>query len=695
MSWMQKLYETYESIGKMDLPTGEQATPLWHTPQNAHINIVINGAGEFRRAKVLDKGAQIVLPATEKSAGRTRRPEPHALADKLQYVAADYPEYGGRKPSHFGKYIEQLQKWCESGFAHEHVVAVHRFVKRGDVIRHLLDCAVVHADADGVLLTSWRGGDQPELFKLLPAGSGGKDQGNALVCWTVESAGEKAVDTWTNPEVHRSWREYVESCPAYHPRADAESGDADGERGEVNSGVKGLCGVTGEVGLLAISHPKKLRGSGDNAKLLSANDFAGFTFRGRFTDSDKSAEKSGPQSIGVAADVSQKAHSALRWLINRQGFRNGSQRIVAWAVSGEEIPDPTIDSWALLNSDSADEEASGDADPVDEAAAGPDLTRDVGEQFARSLENRMRGYKDKLALVADKSIVIMGLDSATPGRMAITYYRETLAHDFVDTVHRWHDDLAWFQSYIREVAGDDDEPKWQTVEFVGAPAVRIVVDTVGGESASDSLRRNLVQRILPCIVENRPIPWDIVQSAVHRASNRGGARKEQGRWERDLGVACALYKGYYRRHPDKSQRRKYQMALDPNNPSRDYLYGRLLAVAESIEALALRRADEKRPTNAERLMQSFAAKPHSTWRTIELDLQPYRMRLKSSRAGFLAKRDNELDEIHNAFVGDEFTSDAPLSGEFLLGYHCQRRALRKKKQPKGDAGDGTDNKQPK
>ncbi|WLE98107.1 MAG: type I-C CRISPR-associated protein Cas8c/Csd1 [Candidatus Electrothrix communis] len=41
---------------------------------------------------------------------------------------------------------------------------------------------------------------------------------------------------------------------------------------------------------LTASHPAKVRHTGDKAKLISANDMAGFTFRGRFTDTKKSIE---------------------------------------------------------------------------------------------------------------------------------------------------------------------------------------------------------------------------------------------------------------------------------------------------------------------------------------------------------------------------------------------------------------------
>ena len=116
------------------------------------------------------------------------------------------------------------------------------------------------------------------------------------------------------------------------------------------------------------------------------------------------------------------------------------------------------------------------------------------------------------------------------------------------------------------------------------------------------------------------------------------------------------------------------MTLEEDRTTRDYLYGRLLAIAERIEETALRIGSEERPTTAARLMQRFADRPFSTWRNIELGLQPYMQRLQANRAGFLVNRKKELDAVQALFSPDHFTSDKSLSGEFLLGYHCQRQA---------------------
>lgn len=121
------------------------------------------------------------------------------------------------------------------------------------------------------------------------------------------------------------------------------------------------------------------------------------------------------------------------------------------------------------------------------------------------------------------------------------------------------------------------------------------------------------------------------------------------------------------------------MDMETERNSRDYLYGRLLAIADSIEGYALSTSDEgkKRETTAGRLMQRFADRPFSTWRTIELALKPYeaRMQAGSDRSvGFLVKRRKLLDEVMSQLNDlPERTSDVPLSGEFLLGYHSQRK----------------------
>jgi len=163
----------------------------------------------------------------------------------------------------------------------------------------------------------------------------------------------------------------------------------------------------------------------------------------------------------------------------------------------------------------------------------------------------------------------------------------------------------------------------------------------------------------------------LVEQCVHRTSNR--VALEPWGFEKCLGIACALYKGFY-------NERGYKMALEEERCSRDYLYGRLLAVAEKIESLALFFTNEPRDTTAARLMQRFADRPYSTWRTLETSLAPYMARIHAKAPGLLLGFKELIDTICCQFQTDEFKLDTRLSGEFLLAYHCQRKWLNEHKR---------------
>ena len=620
MSWIQKLYKTYEVCAGAP-QFDKKPWPVSHTEQQAHIDIVVDQGGNFQRAALVDK-EDTVIPATEASAGRTgKKPPPHPLCDKIQYCAADYKTFGGTKQPFFEEYIHQLHQW-QAYDANPKVHAVLSYVEKASVVADLVRAGVLHCGPDHKLLTEWTSeAPVPGLFKMLTPKEKKRDQGDAFVRWRVQVPGDPISGVWEDPNVRDSWIRFDASR-----RTDL-----------------GLCMVTGETTALAASHPKRLRHGADGAKLISSNDDSGYTFRGRFASPE--------QAYGVGYGVSQKAHSALRWLIARQG-KSGDQVFVAWAVSGKSIPDPLADTAQLFEVAGVDDIAGQDAP----------YQGDAGQHFALRLRKAISGYR---ALLGDaEDVVVIGLDSATPGRMAITYYRELTGSEFLDRVREWHARYAWFQVYSKDN------------HFVGAPAPREIAEAAYGLRLDDNLRKATVERLLPCIVDARPLPRDIVAASVRRACNRAGLKTWE--WEKYLGIACALVRG-------SSKEEDYQMALEENRTTRDYLFGRLLAIAENIEQRALHVANEQRDTNAAKLMQRFADHPCSTWRTIEGALTPYKTRLRTKRPAVLLERDKLLDAVMGMFSREDFISDSKLSGEFLLGYHCQRAAL----WPKGKPESGT------
>jgi CRISPR-associated protein Csd1 len=172
-----------------------------------------------------------------------------------------------------------------------------------------------------------------------------------------------------------------------------------------------------------------------------------------------------------------------------------------------------------------------------------------------------------------------------------------------------------------------------------------------------------------------------VESVVRRASNRIGLKdpkdKHEREWNKALTIACALYRKY------KHGKENFDMSLDETRKTRDYLFGRLLAIADVLEERTLSEAERKRPTNATRYMQQFSQRPFSTWKQIHELLTPYFMR-QGANASYYKWL---IAQVEDLFTPEDFTSKKPLTGEYLLGYYCQRQKMWEKKEKATSAED--------
>ncbi|MDU8022562.1 MAG: type I-C CRISPR-associated protein Cas8c/Csd1, partial [Neisseria sp.] len=531
---------------------------------------------------------------------------------------------------------------------------------------------VIPVDDNGELLTNWierenKDKQKPELFNVLTKEQGKFEIRKALVVWSVQIPGDFVPETWKDKEVQQSWGNYYQQTLKSQ-----------------------FCTVTGDEQKIRESHPAKLLYSGDKAKLISSNDKEGFTYLGRFEEAN--------QATTISAEVSHKAHAALRWLIDRQTTaRNNEQVTIAWAISCNPVPSPMKDISSEINWDNLDISAVENPDEFSSQTSSeqpsPDWSVNIGRAAAQIIKKKLHGYQAELK--AHEQISLIMLDSATPGRMALTYYQEFLPADYFANLDAWIDDFSWYQRYSIEVPNGKKTDKRTQWRFV-PPSPYSIAETVYGKSLSDTLKKQLYARLLPVIAGGTsvPIPEDLVRQSFQAACNPNGC--ENWEWQRNIGVACALYKGWRARHHDLSQRRTYPMSLDTQNRSRDYLYGRLIAQAESMEWYALYLQNGKktptRATNAERYFQQFAQRPYSTWRNLASEkLVPYQNYLTSQGKDFYKQAIGEIMEL---FQRDDYVCDDKLSGEFLLGYHCQKmenaREIAKRKAAKASKAKPTE-----
>lgn len=636
MSWLEKCYETYENcqqeigIQKFQAEGDKRSyvplLPVAHTTQLVNIEVELDQSGNFQDARLLAKDEQTtIIPCTEESSARTSGVVPHPLVDKLQYIAADYPAYGGTKKSGWNLYHTQLQDWCSSPYADAKVCAVLRFLEKGCLVASLVKKHILFLDENGKMPTKWTGNkdEKPKILETLSSA----DQTESFVRFRVGG-----IDLAQDEAVRESFIHYYEMK---QQRVD-------------------YCTVQGKQMAVSTLSPYKIRNPGDRAKLISSNDSTNYTYRGRFVTAE--------QALSIGYETTQKAHSALRWLISKQGCSNGDQTVVVWGTKGEPIPDITADSMDL-----------GDDFAAAFAQLGqPQLPPATESEYAERFNKAIQGYGK--ALDEKANTVVMILDSATQGRLSIRYYRELAGSELMKNITDWHRNFAWKLNYrsAPESAEPGQKPKWKRVSFWGAPSPADIAKAAYGEKAGKKIIQQTVERLVPCITEGKYLPRDLMLSAVHRAT--AGIGLEAWEYQKTCGIACALICGYYHRNKKEDFVMTDGKYVDETIDDRSYLFGRILACAEQIERRVQSQTGETRPTNAERLRLVFVQRPAKTTALLQQKLTPYLNRMRANGVS-RDKRYSTLQELVGRLGAEKYTNK-PLNELYLLGYACQMMDFR-------------------
>ena len=636
MSWLEKCYETYENcqqeigIQKFQAEGDKRSyvplLPVAHTTQLVNIEVELDQNGDFQDARLLAKDEQTtIIPCTEESSARTSGIVPHPLVDKLQYIAADYPAYGGAKKSGWNLYHTQLQDWCSSPYADAKVCAVLRFLEKGCLVASLVKKHILFLDENGKMPAKWTGNkdEKPKILETLASA----DQTESFVRFRVGG-----IDLAQDEAVRESFIHYYEMK---QQRVD-------------------YCTVQGKQMAVSTLSPYKIRNPGDRAKLISSNDSTNYTYRGRFVTAE--------QALSIGYETTQKAHSALRWLISKQGCSNGDQTVVVWGTKGEPIPDITADSMDL-----------GDDFAAAFAQLGqPQLPPATESEYAERFNKAIQGYGK--ALDEKANTVVMILDSATQGRLSIRYYRELAGSELMKNITDWHRNFAWKLNYrsAPESAKPGQKPKWKRVSFWGAPSPADIAKAAYGEKADKKIIQQTVERLVPCITEGKYLPRDLMLSAVHRAT--AGIGLEPWEYQKTCGIACALICGYYHRNKKEDFVMTDGKYVDETIDDRSYLFGRILACAEQIERRVQSQTGETRPTNAERLRLVFVQRPAKTTALLQQKLTPYLNRMRANGVS-RDKRYSTLQELVGRLGAEKYTNK-PLNELYLLGYACQMMDFR-------------------
>lgn len=619
MSWLEELSRVYDThqhkIGITETAHRDaMLLPIFHSSMQAQIEISLSAEGEFISARRLEKDERgTLIPVTEDSATRSSGCSPMPLCDKLKYVAGDYAEQieenisstegkNNKKDSKtfYDAYMAQLQQWAESPEAVLDVKAIYAYLKKGCLIKDLKKQGVFEAESDVVRFLVYT---DPDLVK----------------------------GVWEKPEVFDSFIKWYGS----------------------RQGEKSLCYITGNQEVVATKFPAKLRHSGDKSKLISSNDTSGFTYRGRFINAS--------DAVSVGYVLSEKAHNALRWLITRQGYSNGSEKIVSW-LAADDTPMASGSERDIVHIMEGSERNF--------RRSSHKVLPEAGINYVERLNKAIAGYRMNLSTNA--KIMTMAVDTADgagQGRLSIPFYCELQSSEFYRNIENWFRDLSWELKYY-----DEETKQYHRIE--GSPSPLEIVRTAFGVEQSGKLtvdakqQKKEIDRLLPCILQGKPFPKDMLLAAVR---NTGSPQRfKADNWDKILRITCAMIR---KNHAE--ERRSEEMALDRERRDRSYLFGRLLAVADQTEGYVYYRDNVDRETNAKKYWSTFSRTPAKTWQILEEKLKPYETTCLEK---WNRSYDKVKTEIMSLFDEDERFDNTALNENYLLGYYNQLAELRKKKE---------------
>lgn len=655
MSWIMELVKTYDAhedlVGKENIE-GSKAVlmPICHVVQKAQIEVTIDGEGNFSHASVLPKAEQsTLLPCTPASEVRTSNLAPHPLHDKLIYIARDGDLYReerdkkGRSP--YSLYVELLGKWVHSPYSIPKVEAVYKYVTQHDIIDDLCRAnpPVLYRDDKGNIMQKWPYKDRPkpDIFSAVS-----DDILKALVRFRViHIPGDNEPDLWKDQDLQRQYIAFFKH--------------------EFSKDLE-LCYATGKMMRPAGKQGKRIRSPKDKSKLISSDDTKGLTFRGRF--------KNAHECLSLGHETLQKATNALAWLIRNQGHDCEGRVFLAWSSST-----PLPDILSATNDVIGDEWST----PL-EITQPQTLT-----QWVESFDRAIKGYYHNFEKDPNAKANVIVLDAITSGRLSICYYDEFSGRDFIRRIEKWHKSGRWIQH--KEVTDNKEKKdkisrksKKRILGYVGVPSPRTLIKACYGENVSDTKMKMELERIFNCIVQGRPLPIDMERCIVRRVvtmANTASGNKyypwRHGIVEPACTVICNRWNGTH------SKEEEYKVALDEKNCNRDYLFGRLLAVADQIERSTFKGKDKySRLTNAMKYMEVFSMRPAKTWMTIHNRLLPYMQKQKEKHG---SKELELLARITDLFQEEDFVSDAPLGSRFLLGFYSQQVVIQQESQDYTDS----------
>lgn len=257
--------------------------------------------------------------------------------------------------------------------------------------------------------------------------------------------------------------------------------------------------------------------------------------------------------------------------------------------------------------------------------------------------------------------------SGAQGRMIVRDWFETSVAEVVVNIARYFGDL--------EIVRNTPPPKGR--ELPPALPLRALLGAMAPRGDAEGIPAPLASALVRSALRGAPYPISILQRAIERMRAEIGSAEWADLERRD--ARAALIKAVLVR----TFNYEVTPAMDPTNTSPGYLCGRMLAVIERLQQLAL---GDVNASVVDRYFGSASATPRAVFVRLLKNAHHHTRKAEDDpkTAGSARWLRRQLDEISAPFDPKHNGFPAYLNleqqGLFMLGYHHQRHALWQKRE---------------
>ncbi|MFZ6763744.1 type I-C CRISPR-associated protein Cas8c/Csd1 [Pseudoroseomonas sp. WGS1072] len=408
-----------------------------------------------------------------------------------------------------------------------------------------------------------------------------------------------------------------------------------------------LCLVTGQPGPARRLHPviKGVEGAQSSGAALVSFNLDAFTSYGKAQGDNAPTSEAAAFRYGAALNRLLDRGSA-----NRLRRPLGDATVVFWADARDASPAAEAaaraaeDIFALLGDPPAPAVAGAEAGLDKDAAA----TRRVQEVLAALSEGRPLREMDP-RLDEDVRFHVLGL-SPNAARLSVRFWLSDSFGAFARCLARHYQDLAI-------------EP----LPWRAPPSVNwLLMRTTALQGKFENIPPLLAGEVTRAVLSGAPYPRTLLSAAILRP--RAGDDPATG-WHA-AAIRAVLAREHRLRRRQEDRKEDPPVSLDREEPNAAYQLGRMFAMAEIAQRMALGTVNA---TIRDRYFGAASATPASVFPLLLRGMQNHLSKLRKDRKGGFVER--EMDQIA-AMLPPALPRALRLEeqGRFVIGYYHQRQA---------------------